>query len=153
MLRSGVVTRRRETPANLETLSLASDGALSALADALGDPDPDVRAKATMLVAELSDKRAARLLKTMIHDLSPSVRVVAVSATGSKASMELVASLIVALGDPDPEVRRVAAEAISRATGQTVASSRMDPDDEQIKRLKQWWKEQRYAELARGAER
>jgi HEAT repeat protein len=105
-----------------------------------------------MLVAALSSEHAVGLLKTMIHDPAPSVRVAAISAIGRAASMDMALSLIVALGDPDPEVRRAAAEAVSRATGQNVPSMRAGPDHDEIKRLKEWWKEQRYTEVARGYE-
>jgi HEAT repeat protein len=151
-LRAGAVSRHAETPVSLDASSLASDHALAALARALGDPDPAVRAQATTLVATFSKEHAARVLKTMIHDPSPAVRVAAVSATAGKPSMDVVAALIVALADPDADVRRAAAEALSQATGQNVPTMRAGPDDERIDHLKRWWKEQRYAELTRGTE-
>jgi HEAT repeat protein len=154
MLRSGTVPLQRHVPTNLEASHLADDDRLSALASALEHPDPELRARAVVVMAEFADNRAGRLLKVMIHDRCPAVRAVAVGAAGRTTDTDLVPSLIVALGDPDADVRRAAAEAVSRLTGQTVAPSVTDAsiDREELERLKRWWKDKRFTDLARHGE-
>jgi HEAT repeat protein len=114
-----------------------------------------MRLRAVAVLSEFGDERAARMLRAMTHDLSPTVRAVAVRALGQSASTEALSALIVALDDPVVSVRRVAAEALSRASGQSVAASEADGtiDPAQRDALRRWWKDRRFADLASGAAR
>ena len=154
MLRSGTVSLPTQVPTRLKASHLADDDRLTALAGALEHPDPELRARAVVVMAEFADKHAGHLLKVMIHDRSPAVRAVAVGAAGRTTDMELAASLIVALADPDADVRWAAAEAVSRVTGQTVVPSGTDAsiDRDELERLKRWWKDKRLTDLARHRE-
>jgi HEAT repeat protein len=91
----------------------------------------------------------------MVHDASPTVRAVAVRALGQSTSTEALSALIVALDDPAVSVRRVAAEALSRASGQSVVPSEEDGTIEPAERdaLRRWWKDRRFADLAASAVR
>jgi HEAT repeat protein len=153
MLRSGRLSRPRQNPARRDSTHLAVDDGLTALAGALEHPDPEVRARAVLVVAEFGDDRAARMLQSMIHDRSATVRSVAVSAAARTRSMDVVLSLIVALEDPVAEVRRAAAEALSRLTGRCIETSDVDAmvatvAREDVEDLKRWWKDKRFRDLS-----
>ncbi len=124
--------------------SLSAQHGLSSLSRALRHDDPETRARAVAIVAELIDVGAGALLKTMIHDPNADVRRAVARAAARVATTDVVASLIVALEDPDAGVRAEAASALARVTGCEV-----DPNAsaEQIANVKRLWKERRYIEL------
>jgi HEAT repeat protein len=111
---------------------------MAALTSALAHPDPEVRGQAVVLVSELAEDRARRVLQAMVHDPSPTVRLLAV-AVSRTTSLDTIATLIVALGDPDGDVRRAAAAVVARVTS-------IDPSEREA--LEQWWTDSRVAELA-----
>jgi HEAT repeats len=137
----------------LDAVRLAADEGLAALAKALENGDPAVRARALSVIVELSEQRATRLLKAMMFDPDASVRRAAAVAAPRVEGLGVVASLIVALRDPDGDVRRAAAAAITRMTDQNIelAPSDASISDERHAELRAWWKEQRIAELTRDS--
>jgi HEAT repeat protein len=158
MLRSGRLSRPTQNPTRRDGGHLAADDGLTALAGALQHPDPDVRARAVLVVAEFGDDRAARMLQSMIHDRSPAVRSIAVSAAARTKNMDVVLSLIVALEDPALEVRRAAAEALSSVTGRSIETSDVDGAvatvaSEEVEDLKRWWKDKRFRDLSKAEDK
>jgi HEAT repeat protein len=153
-LRSGSLQAGRHPPSNLRADHLAGDPAVAALEGALDHPDPEVRARAIVVIAEFADDRAARLLRARIHDASPIVRAAAAGAAARTKRLDVVATLIVARRDPDPAVRRAAAAAVSQATGRPIAASEHDAaiDAALVDELKAWWKQRRLAELTESAQ-
>lgn len=140
--------------ARYEAAHIAADEGLGALARALADPDPTTRTTALDVICELSGKRAARLLAGVLHDPDPDVRAAAAGAAAEIGATGTVFSLILALDDPARRVRAAAARAIEVITGRPVEPEQGgDPArrQQQIEQLKQWWKEERFAELASEA--
>jgi hypothetical protein len=137
---------------NREIAAMAEQEGYSALARELADPDPSTRRLALRTVGELAPERAAPLLAGLLHDPEPSVRCAAAAVAARTRASGVVFSLILALDDSDPEVRAAAALSIEEITGKVIDGDVEDPTERRalIERLKTWWKEQRFAELATG---
>lgn len=152
VLRDGAVALDEQAPTgrHAEPERGASRG-LTALASALEHEEPEVRARAVMLICELSEGRVADLVQKMIHDPSAEVRRAVARAAARAGTTDVVSSLIVALGDPAADVRAAAAEAASLVTGcpVTLSGAGGRVPAEQLDELKRWWKDKRAAELLR----
>ena len=151
---SGAVAKRAGLASEGDSTRLAADRGLAALARALDNPDPAMRARAVAVLGELSDVRAREVLKTMLLDPSAMVRCAAVRSAARVGTTEVVASLIVALTDPDAEVRAAAAEGLSAMTGRglSCAGPERTVDPGELEDLKRWWREKRFAELVGSVE-
>ena len=149
-LREGAIAVEAPEHAELDAARMAADAGLGALAGALADPNPSVRARSLAMIAELSGERASRLLRAMIHDPEVDVRCAAIATSKQLGSMSVVSSLIVALEDAQADVRRAAAHAIAKITGQAVLPEDADfhVSPERIAELKRWWMEERVRELS-----
>jgi hypothetical protein len=127
---------------------------MAAVARALDNPDPALRAGAVAVLGELADARAREVLKTMLLDPSAMVRCMAIRSAARVGTTDVLASLIVALSDPDAEVRAAAVDGVSGMTGRRLScegpGGRVDPRE--LEDLKRWWREQRFAELVRCVE-
>jgi len=135
---------------------LAQEQGQPALARALSDPDPSVRRLALRTVGEFSGDRAAHLLTEMLHDPDPGVRSAAAAAAARTRASGVVFSLILAIDDPARDVREASRLAFEEITGKTLDPRAGDDSAARaqlVEELKQWWKEQRFAQLAlEGAE-
>src|SRR5262249_55336826 len=125
----------------------AADPRSAALARALADGDPAVRALAVETISAFSADEASRLLSRLLHDPDPSVRVAAIDSAARAGATGVVFAIILALEDVDAEVRTRAAVAIETLTGKPVDIDDGDAEvrREQVTELKKWWKEQRLA--------
>ncbi len=147
----------RETPADhveLESARVAADEGQAALAAALSDPEPAVRARALSAIVQFSERRATRLVRATLHDPDATVRRAAALAAARLDGIAIVAALLVALEDPDSGVRAAAARSIGLITGRTITLRKPDlaVSSDELDQLKSWWKEQRVAELLRDVD-
>jgi hypothetical protein len=129
----------------------AQQQGLPALADALSDPDPEVRIVALETIGAFEEKQAGQMLSDVLHDPDPRVRAEAAAVAGRAKLTPVVFSLILALDDPEEPVREAAREALERITSEPVALQPEDPPEVRralIEDLKRRWKQRRIAELA-----
>lgn len=75
-------------------------------------PEPEVRAAATLLLADLPDAEAAKRLVTLVEDPAPQVRRCTAHAIGFKQLPELAGTLGTLLHDRDPAVRQAASRSL-----------------------------------------
>lgn len=156
-----IMRRRDRAPLRPRTGAAMSDAAqeasalgLRGLSGELSSPDPYARQAALETVGELAEERASRILLAALHDPDAGVRSAAAAAAARARASSMVFSLILALDDPAAEVRLTAAMAIEE-----IADTRVDLSEDAdaatrqrvIAELKRWWKQQRLAQLVRGA--
>jgi len=92
--------------------------AVSALIEALGDPDPDVRKWSAVALERIGEeaRQAVPRLVDALNDQDAYVREMAVRALGTigPAASEAIPNLTEMLVDDDPNVRSAASEALDR---------------------------------------
>ena len=107
-LKSSGEEERRE--AAMQLARLKSEGAFRALASAVNDPSPRVRAAVVASLAERGDESAVPILSARLAtDKDQFVRKATAYALGRFHEGERTAALVGALRDKDPEVRAAAA--------------------------------------------
>ncbi len=128
------------------------DQSQNTLLEALGDPDPGVRKFALGSMDDIVGEDLTLLLVDSLNDPDPQVRHAAIRAIEKRNVSSAVFSLILLLADPVPEVAQGAAHAIWKITGKKVKLDANASDASRRKRmekLKAWWKEERFADLAK----
>jgi len=129
----------------------AAEG-LGVLARALTNPDPRVRSRALELVCELSEDRAAPTLIGLMNDPSADVRSAAASLAPRMRARRVVSALILALDDPESSVREASLDAICAMTPHRLSREQLADADARrakIEELLQWWRKERFEQLAR----
>ncbi len=116
---------------------LGGHDAAAPLIEALGDVNPEVRAKAAGAVARLAETRAVdRLLEMLLADPIPFVRTRAAQALGALGDPRVIDHLIHVLRDPEWWVRVRAVEALEMigrpAVGPLLGA--LEDDDAQVRR-------------------
>jgi len=94
----------------------SSDGnvVLQDVAEALEDPDPQVRREALLALGRIGTDEAIELLMWYMHEPDRQTRTVSAEALGASRSNEGTVPLVAALNDDDSHVRRAAADALGR---------------------------------------
>ncbi len=85
---------------------------LNDVAEALEDPDPNVRREALFALGRIGTEEAIELLIWQLHDPDRRTRTVSAEALGMAGSQDGTLPLVSALDDRDNEVRRAAASAL-----------------------------------------
>jgi len=121
------------------------------LIEALTDPDPGVRRLAIGGIVDSGGEQTNFLLVEALNDPEASVRCAAAAAAAQVGATSAVFSLLLSLDDSALEVRQEVKHAVEKITGTRID---FDPEQKQVQRrkkiekLKNWWKEERFSELA-----
>jgi HEAT repeat protein len=148
---SGGARRARDVRAGITD---AAD--VAAFAAAMGNPDAGVRRFALGTIGGQVEKTTQHIIIEALHDPDPAVRAAAASASARAHLSAAVFSLIIMLSDSSEDVVRAAEAAIEAITGRRVDLSHGQSEparNKKIEQLKVWWKENRFADLAKGLDR
>jgi HEAT repeat protein len=103
---------------------------ISSLRQALSDPSPSVRRRATLALGEIEDADALpSLCGLLLRDPEPEVRRAAAEALELIRDARAVRSLCVAVRDHDPETRWIAAEALGKIGDRRALKTLLDAAD------------------------
>ncbi|RMG60856.1 MAG: HEAT repeat domain-containing protein, partial [Deltaproteobacteria bacterium] len=116
---------------------IGEKSAASPLLDALGDVNPEVRAKAAGALGRLKDPRAIpRLVEMLVSDPVPFVRVRTAQALGQIGHPSIIDYLVNILRDPEWWVRVRAVEALEQMGQPAIPSllAALEDEDEEVRK-------------------
>lgn len=107
---------------------------ISALVDALGDPEPVIRIAAIEGLAMQSGGNISMYVESMLFDPDKAVKIVAINALADLENVEAVPALASLLSDHDPSIRSRAVNALDEIGGELADSyiSQVNNDSNQI---------------------
>jgi HEAT repeat protein len=114
------------------------------------DSDPETRADAIQVIAELGTERASSLLAEGLVDPDAKVRAESAGAAADLGAINLVFDLVWRLKDSELEVRRAAKNAIERLSDEAIE---FEPEgdvptlEHEVETIRRWWSERRYLDL------
>jgi hypothetical protein len=151
--RIALLENKLQNKRHSESSGKNNDVLSNALLDSLTSSDMETRQLALNSIGNIGvDEDVCMYIVEALHDPESRVRCAAATAAARINAEAAMFSLILLLDDDSPEVCRAAKEAIEDISGKRIA---FDPSKDKatrkkkIESLKNWWKKERFAKLAK----